>query len=184
MHFLKKVAVYMILLAISGCTKFDDYVYEVTALQTTNADNSGEQPVDATTDSVPAKAYAIKLTFTMEPRGGTGDELDEHESRHLNQDRLASINVYALSDFDSTHAAGVSLNDYIISSPGGTIPEKIQNGNVGSGGSSNVGASSWTETEYFKIMYQPLVMGHYSFVVDIGMNDGRHLTDTTSVQLY
>jgi hypothetical protein len=169
---------------IIGCTNFDDYVYEVVAMKASNADNSGELPIDATADSVPAKAYAIKLMFTMEARGGTGDELDEHESGHVNQDRLASINVYALRDFDSTHAAGISLNDYIIASPGGTISQKIQNGNVGSGSYQNTAATSWTSVEYFKMMHQPQMMGNYSFVIDIGMSDGRHLIDTTTVQLY
>ena len=184
MKLFKASVVYIIILIFYGCTDYDNYIYEVTQLQTSNADNSAEMPVDVLSDSVPAKAYAVKLQYTMVLKGSTGDKLDTHESSYINEDHIQTFNIFSLSDFDSVHDAGISLNDYFLFSPGGTINNKITNGNVGAGRSQGNDATTWTSNEYLMLMVSPPVSGSYQFVIDIGMNDGRHLVDTTSVILY
>ncbi|MEO8149709.1 MAG: DUF5034 domain-containing protein [Bacteroidia bacterium] len=190
MNFFIRIAIIAYALMLAGCSRYDDYIYEVVKMNSSNSDNSGNKPIDALTDSVSKKAFAIKLELTMELRE-SGKNTDSYESNYANEDRLISLNVYSLTNFDTTHQAGISLNDYFLVSSGGTyttgstIQRQVENGTIGEGrGSQGSIQDSWTSNEYLILMSEPQTTGNYSFVVEIGMSDGRHLIDTTAVILY
>jgi hypothetical protein len=87
---------------------------QVAGFQSYNADNTGKFPKDAMSDKVPAKAYGMRLNVT-EKIVGEDDGYDEmYESHFYLPYGGVNINIYSLSDFDSSHPALSSLNKYFF----------------------------------------------------------------------
>jgi hypothetical protein len=179
-----KPGTYLIVLLciISSCRKYAPSVYEVVGMRLSNCDNTGARPIDATTDSVPMNAYAIKITLDQEMRKKSDDP--ESESGSNNEDKLTSFELISLNDFDATHPAGTSLNAYFLSGLGAsaTIESLVSKGQIGSGSYNN--SNAWTSEKYLFLMTPPSTAAYQSFVLTMGFSDGRHLSDTVKVRLY
>ena len=152
--------------------------------QLENADNSGATPITSISDSVPMLAYAIEMTLFHELRHKPAG--DPYDNSFENEDRLISLNIRSLQDFDITHPANTSLNEYFLTqlSSMSTIDRFVTIGEIGRGDLSGYNyIDSWTSLQYFFLMKPPSVPGTKSFVVEIGLSDGRNLSDTVNVTL-
>ncbi|MDI1233263.1 MAG: DUF5034 domain-containing protein [bacterium] len=176
------IQITLLMLIFCSCRKYTPSVYEVVGIELGNCDNSDIRPIEVITDSVPMKAYAIKITLTQEMRKKSNDP--ESESGTINEDRLNSFNIFSLNNFDSSHPARASLNTYFLTALGAsaTIESLVSKGEIGGGIRHNNDA--WTTEEFLYLMTPPSAAGNQSFVVNIGLSDGRNLSDTIKVKLY
>ena len=176
---MKGILLLLFAISLICCTKKHPTEYfKTTTLDITNSDNSGLAPVDAGMN-VAARSYALKMEFTNQVIGELGDK----KSSILDLDDILSFDVHALENFDSTHAALRSLNEYFLVSNGGTPYSTIMSVGNMIGKQSQRGVTSWAVDQYLILMKQPDSLGTYNFVIDIKYSDGRHLTDTTNVNL-
>lgn len=168
-----------------SCSKHIPAVYEVVGMSLGNSNNTGQDPVDAATDSVPMKAYAIKMTLNEKMLKKT--EGDAYENGFMNEDQLTLLNVISLYDFDSAHPANTSLNSCFLTGLGSaaTLDAFVSNGKIGGGAYQDGNyTDSWSTTQYLYLMTPPALAGNQSFVVEIGLSDGRKMRDTVNVKLY
>lgn len=150
-----------------------------------NSNNTGTVPADDAPDPIPGNAYAIKMTLDEVLRKRT--EGDPQENGFVNEDRLTALEITSLEDHDSAHPAGSSLSAYFLTelaSPA-TIEAFVRAGRIGGGSYANGNyIDSWNTDQYFYLMVPPTSGGEHSFVITIGMSDGRFMSDTTRVTLY
>ena len=182
-----------LILFYSGCIKVVYFKYDITDIKLYNVDNSDSLPVNATTGIVDAKAYAIGLQYTSKIPGSPSSDADDNYFSPRNKVEL--VNIYSLSDFDSRHPAGTSLNDYFVygkSDYEGTILAGISDSVaavVKNGGFFSTAASSqsvrasWTSEAYLLLMQPPAIPGARTFVVDIVFADNTQFNDSISVTL-
>lgn len=182
----------LIPLLLGACTKFDPILYKVSGLQLHNSDNGGSKPVDS--DSVAAKAYAIRLEFTLHIACSLKNTDTEESTYHLDNPATA-LNVYSLSGFDAAHPALSSLNDYFLYgartsnvSGASTISRSISGGKIAldglPGGRKIDESTSWTSSDYLVLMQEPDTYGSRDFVVNISFADRTEMKDTIHVNLY
>jgi Domain of unknown function (DUF5034) len=181
-----KIIAYIIVCCFYSCSKSIPSTFEVVGMSLSNSNNSDQIPFDATTDSVPKNAYAIKLTLNEVMRMQTegGDPLD---NGFINEDRLISFQINSLNNFDATHPTGSSLNAYFLTqlSSSATIEAYVSKGNIGSGKYDGFNyMDNWSTQQYLYLMTPPGSAGNQSFIVEIGFSDGRTLSDTVNVILY
>ena len=175
------------LFALSGCHSFDDYIYEASVMALSNADNSGQTPIDAS-GSAPILAYAIKVDYTMHLTE-SGDT-DRYESGFRNEDEVTSFTISSPDTFNLVPPNN-SLNQFFNysfgSGTGNTINEDDYN-RYASGGIFFTVATNpkpdWNISHYLMLMNPPETTGNYTFVLDIVFSDGRQLIDSVNVNLY
>jgi hypothetical protein len=172
----------------AGCRTHYPYNYIIAGLTLHNEDNSGLVPVDANTNDIPAKAYAIRLEFANELTNPEKYHNDESYYTLLNPAKTFTIT--SLSDFDNTHPAGSVLNDYFLygaSTYEVNNTDSIQNkiGKIGRGkfNFSQELPNSWTTNDYLLLMQPPAVPGNRSFVLHMELKDSTSITDTITVNL-
>lgn len=186
MKYIKKFLFAIILFFLFSCSKHIPAVYEVVGMSLSNSDNTGQTPIDAVVDSVPKYAYAIKMTLNEEMRIKT--EGDATENGFTNEDKLTLLNIYSIDDFDSLHLAGASLNPYFLTNlySSATIDAFVSAGNIGYGKYSDSYnyIDSWSTEQYFYLMHAPVSSNNQSFVIEVGLSDGRFFKDTVNVKLY
>lgn len=182
---MKKVIPFLFAFWLCACSKHIPSVYEVVGMSLGNANNAGEEPADATTASVPKQAYAIKMTLSETMLKKT--EGDAEENGFINDDRLTSLNIFSLNNFDAAHPAGASLNAYFLTglSSSATIDAFISKGQIGAGKYENGSyTDNWSTNQYLYLMTPPASAGSQSFVVKIELSDGRSMSDTVNINLY
>jgi hypothetical protein len=177
-------------LFVAGCSKHTPYYYTITGLQLYNSDNAGEAPVDAKTNDVPAKSYAIRLEFNHQLADSLKGQDDESGFSVLNPVHL--FTVTSLTDFDPTHPAGSELNNYFLYkvysqsiSSGDSIAAYVASGTIGAGGvfGSFKVPETWTTDQYLLLMHPPAYFGSRSFVIYAETTDNIRLRDTITVNL-
>lgn len=174
----------------AGCSKHAPYYYTISGLQLYNEDNSGPTPVDAISNDIPAKAYAIRLEFTNQLKDTTKNQDSESQYKLLYP--AQTFTVTSLTDFDSLHPAGSNLNNYFLYgayfrqvSIADSIPAQIARGWIGIGGSgwTRPVREPWTSSDHLVLMHPPAFFGNRSFVIHIVFADNTHFTDTITVNL-
>ena len=180
-----KVILFISVFQFYSCSKHTPAAYEIVGMSLSNSNNTGETPLDSSTDSIPKQAYAIKMTLNEVMRIKT--EGDAQENGFINEDQLTSLNIFSLNNFDGTHNAGSSLNSYFLTqlNSSATIDAYVSKGLIG-GGKYDGGnyIDSWSTAQYLFLMTPPSLPGNQSFVVNIVFSDGRSLIDTINVNLY
>lgn len=171
-------------LCLVSCHEYTPFKYETVSMELSNADNSGEGPVDAS-GPVPKQAYGIKLLFGMHITEST--DADINESSYQNQDQVTSFNI--TSPFSFLNAApNTSLNQFFNFSAGATgstiNPDMFNRIISGSRYSSSSSSPDWTETRYLLLMNPPDTSGTYIFIVDLTLSDGREFIDTIQAELF
>ena len=178
------------LLLLWGCSKPADFEYKITGMQLHSSDNSGSSPVD--NSNVAAKAFAIRLEYTLHITGSLSGT-DTYESGYRLQNPVTGMNVYSLSNFDLSHPALSSLNDYFLYGSrstavnGNSTISRVMGLQAASGlpQASKVDLNtSWTSSDYLVLMYPPDWTGDRDFVVELGLSDHTQLRDTVHVNLY
>lgn len=186
------VVPFLFFLLLLGCSNYDDYLYEVIDLEATNSDNASNGTINILSDSIPMKSYLIRLQFTMEYKGETGNKSDKYESGYRNEYEINSFNVYSLEQFDALHPAGASLNEYFLVrqryyyDSESTIQSMIDKNEIGGGiGYREELEGTWTTNRQALILMQPpSAAGKYSFVIDIEQSNNTQLIDTVTITLY
>lgn len=173
---------------VPGCSKHAPWYYSITDLHIYNEDNSGADPVDASTADIPAKAYAIRLEFTNQLYDSLSGHDDESSYYVLNG--VKSFRITSLTDFDNLHPAGSSLNDYFLlgtQSAHVTVKDSLAThvGYIGVRNITQYGTppDSWTVNNYLVLMKPPAFLGNRSFVIHLGFADNTNWTDTIHVNL-
>lgn len=172
----------------AGCRTAYNYIYIIAGVTLHNEDNSGIVPVDASTNDIPAKAYAIRLEFANELTNP--DKYHNDESYHNLLNPVTTFSITSLSDFDNTHPAGSVLNDYFLYGAATyevNNTDSIQNklGDIG-GGKFNFAENkgkTWTTNDYLLLMQPPAFLGNRSFVIHMDLKDNTSITDTITVNL-
>jgi hypothetical protein len=181
---LNKIKFFLSVFCFCACSKHIPAEFEVVSMNLSSSNNTGETPYDANNDSIPKKAYVIKMTLDEEMRKKRGGDAQDNGS--INEDQLTSLNISSLSNFDGTHPAGSSLNSYFLTglNSSSTISEFISKGMIGKGkydGGNYL--ESWSSEQYLYLMTPPST-GSQTFVVEVGFSDGRYLKDSVRVKLY
>lgn len=169
---------------LTSCHKHASYYYRLTGLNLTNVDNSGDAPV-VPKDSVSKKAYRFYADFNAHVvRVGPGLD-NPNEAAFVNENNVTAVNISCLQQFNPSHPANTSLNDYFLTalSQGATISNLVRYG-FGSSATRNGETEDWIDNKSFYLMVPPDTTGNYTFVLQVDFEDGFHLADTTSVYLY
>lgn len=170
-------------LLLISCSKEPPYLYKVTGLSLENRNNSGA--VNPAPDSIPGKAYGIRINYTTEIYNT--DKTIKHESGFEIGIKATYFNIYSFTAFDSNHPALSSLNDYFLYD-GDTIQHRLQYGTLFSrsgsfSGDINVGVTSSSYGE-LALMVPPAIPGYRRFVVEVGFSDNTYKADTIGAILY
>lgn len=185
MKIILKTLLFISAFCFYACSKHIPAVYEIVGMNLGNSNNTGENPFDVSLDSVPKKAYAIKMTLNEVMR--TISEGDAQDNGFINQDQLTSLSILSLYNFDTTHPAGTSLNSYFLTSlnSSATVSAFVSKGQIGAGSYKNGNyTDNWNTDQYLYLMTPPTTSGEQSFVVKIDLSDGRSMSDTINVKLY
>ncbi len=169
----------------SACSKHIPAVYEVVGMSLRNSNNTGQNPQDAVTDSVPKKAYAIKMTLEEAIR--VKREGDVQENGFINEDELTALTIFSLANFDDSHPAGTPLNAYFLTAlnSSATLTEFVSKGQIGGGNyMDHEYIENWTTDQYLFLMTPPAQPGDQAFVVKLNFSDRRTMSDTIHVKLY
>lgn len=170
---------------LSACSKHIPSKFEVVSMQLGNSNSTGEKPFDATVDSIPKQAYALKMTLQEEMRQEMAG--DPQSNGFINEDQLIAISIFSLNNFDSLHPAGSSLNSYFLTqlNAASTIEAFLAKAQLG-GGKYLEGnyTDTWSTDHYFYLMTPPANPGKYNFVLALELSDGRKMSDTVNVKLY
>ena len=171
----------------SGCSKHPDVKYNITALTAYHQDNSGASAVDASSIKLPAKAYAIRLEYTVELYGKLDG--DPNEAAFSLQNKVSSFNISSLTDYDSTHLAYASLNDYFLYGSqtsrvtnNATIDYALNQQRIGftyNTSAANAG-NPWQTSDYLVLMHPPTNLGTRMFIIKLDFANGTSISYTTS----
>jgi len=171
----------------TGCTKDALLGYDIFAVKFHNDDNSGTMPVDAPTDTIAAKAYAIRMEFFGVITTSNNGYTEDYVQYNVNKEPWR-YNIYSLTDFDAAHPAMASLQDYFnwlgdtsnylvgkFPMYGTTAGINFPKLNVGDTGSAS---------GYLLMMKPPATLGVRQFVVNVVYTDSTSTFDTITVNLY
>lgn len=174
----------LVLLCLASCTKHGDFLYETTGMLLSNADNGGKTAIDSV-DSVPSKAYAIRLKTHNVVTDYKGPNKDVNESGYARRFRTTDLNIYVLQRFDANHLAGSDVSSYFLYhyGPQYTIQYLLQEHIMSYPRGRPNPETEFDESYYFMLMHQPDSSGAYTFRVELKFSDGSSFTDTTHVIL-
>lgn len=177
-------------LLLMACTKARIYTSRTIAAEHSSADNSGKLPVTPTSDSVRAIAYAIKGVYSAVLTGHDDGFDDVHEDQFGMDNAIEWVNIYSLSDFDSSHPALSSLNDcfnVLVTTPNyrlDTISGKYFPGADFNFDQKSNDADTFRSTSYFTLMRNPAILGARTFVIELTKTDSTKFIDTLHIKLY
>ncbi len=99
---------------VSPCADVGNPVFEQSNWQLIALDNNAKKPVPLTTNKAPMNAFGLGITYTTKIIvWEKGLECGfEPELYYTYGDGITKILITCLQDFDPSHPAGVSLNDY------------------------------------------------------------------------
>ncbi len=184
------IFVVLICMLLMACTKARKYTYEIIGATYSNADKSGVPPVSLTSDSVRSLSYAIKCTCSALLTGHDDGFDDVYEDVFSTQSRIEAMNIYSLTDFDSTHPAYSSLNDrfnVLFTSPEYKVYPLSGNNFIWPDFNFHQkrnDADSFKETRYFTLLYQPELLGSRTFIIELTKTDSTKYIDTLNIKLY
>ncbi len=193
---IEKIVTIIIVFSFLSCRKHAPYLYEVIDLKLSNTDNSGEEVVSLSNDSILSTSYAIELEYIMKFKGAEGNSATPSESQYKNVNKLKSFNIYSLNDFNIDHSAGTSLNEYFLISKGSlygwykssnTINSIIGTRDFGGGSYNDYGGqvdSIWSVKNYLILMETPTNKGNHTFIIDIIQSNNNLISDTTTIKFY
>ena len=173
-----------------ACTRARIYTSRTIGAEHSNTDNSGELQVAPTVDSVRAIAYAIKGVYSAVLTGHDDGFDDVHEDKFGMDNAIKLVNIYSLSDFDSSHPALSSLNDcfnVLVTTPDYKLYAISGNKFLGADfhfdQKSNDADTFWS-TRYFTLMRNPAILGARTFVIEMTKTDSTKFIDTLHIKLY
>jgi hypothetical protein len=119
---------------------------------------------------------------------GSTDGTDTHESSYSNGNKVTSFTISSPTDFDSTHLANTSLNNYFLygNGVGGSAIEKcISDERLPQNIRGSSPTEPWSANDYLILMHPPLFTGDRVFIIKIDFKDNTTISDTTShIYLY
>ncbi len=188
-----------LLLTTSCCEEL--YTYQWSELFTTNLDNRGAEPIEATESRLPAIAYGIRVNmgfdFVYQKPCLKGFLNSAYATScaetYTPNDTIRDLRIFALSDFDETHLARMDLSDYFAADkrrsinyysnredrlaqavPFSTFIADLQEKNY----------DLFTDFDLL-LLQEPTLDSVFQFVIEIELASQMVLTDTTeSIVLY
>ena len=98
-----------------GCTKYKQVNYHFSALSLSLLNNSGAEPNISNIDSLPAKAFGIRLNLHPITDSETSGSLNsEHNGNIINTNTISVIYISSSDSFDVDLPPGVCLNNKFI----------------------------------------------------------------------
>lgn len=180
--------IFSFLLLAMGCTKHRAYTAGIIDVACHNADNSGKVPIASVADTLPAKSYAVIVSYSAVLTGhDDGVDIKGESSYHFAV-KPAGVRVYSLSAFDSSHAAGTILNDYffLVADTASYQPQALSSDYL-TPFINFAGKKTDQDTfhcDVYLVMAQaPQVMGPRDFVIDLSLTDSTHYKDTLHITL-
>jgi hypothetical protein len=182
---------------VSCCNCLEPVIQQYTnkTISVSNLDNSGQQPMLASSDTVIKKAYGIRLQLIREKMAC----LEKRQSLFISsayaytcrcppaqefrpKDSVVSIKIYTLQAFDNTHLAGSDLTAYFKVYKAysfSTIENFIKNSPV-----TLFDSEELEQTIDFLLMTAPAINVEHTFKVQFILSDGRTLEgETPTVKL-
>ena len=103
----------LLLIGFFSCEGDYHITYKWTGLDAVNADNLGEKPKPSLSDSIPYKAYVLRLNLFPEQLSKKGRYLDR-ETPPTNVNYVDSIMITCNKNFSSAYPKGSCLNDCFL----------------------------------------------------------------------
>jgi hypothetical protein len=167
-----------ILILITGVVVFNSCIkkcngYQVeerTNLTIHNFNNSGSSLEDNYADNdtiVPAKAYLIGAIFATKIIENHVTNVECYQIKYNNN--ITALTIFSLQNFDSSHLANTSLNDYF----------KIRYSELNN--AEHISIEKLINTTEFALLLfaEPKLDSVFRFVVKVDLSDGSYLSDTT-----
>jgi len=154
---------------VSDCDAASSPEFKQTNWELIALDNSGKAPIPLTTNKAPMIAFGLGLLYTTYFSAYENNLKCGFEPQlSLNGNRVTNLRITCLQDFDPSHPAGVSLNDYfkeLTFTPSTNLPSYAEV----SMASFNKYTKSYNEVDF--IMVQPPDHpGNYQFNVRLFFN--------------
>ena len=105
---------FLAIFSISSCQEpcdFSPYQIDQSNWKLLELENSGVEPIIEYNSSISKEHFGIRIQYKMNIAGKLKSCPDNYYEFY---NPVVEVIVYAMQDFDDTHAAGVSLNDYFI----------------------------------------------------------------------
>ena len=178
-----------------SCCK-DGYDYRWSSFKIANINAGMDRPDKTTLDSIPVDSFGFRLRFEHERVASLLRDLSINNTyatrcraMYTNVDSIKSITIYTKNQFDITHPAGSSINDYFLVRPTDFFyysPEYQYTdiSNILSYVNDNEGGGLGKNQLDFKLKPISPQLGHHVFKVTVLFQSGRTLSDSTSIKLY
>ena len=183
------MAVVMICI-LCGCDKYGIRYYKLGNINLYNDNDTGQYSLDAPTDTIPAKAYAIRVALiaTVNAPSSKYNSDDPYENTCAPSNPPANVNIYSLTGFDVAHPALSSLNDLFFGEVAGgyaspIVPAQLVP-SVNFGYINLSTGDTLTERFLLILMAAPATLGERAFVVNIVYCDSSRTADTITAYLY
>lgn len=131
-------------------------------------DNSGKAPVTVSTNMAPMSAFGLGVIYNSIPDSIYGDQQNSFDcgfKPHVSSGRVTEILITCSQDFDPSHPAGVSLNDYFKQFTYNTSPNLTSYAEI-STEAFNVASYPTGEVD-FAMIQPPNQPGNYQFKVTL-----------------
>lgn len=172
----------LLLLLLSSCAKHGDLLYEARGITLSKKNNGQQKDI---TDSIPANAFAIKLTTQNEVTDYTGGFKDTDEGHYRRKYSLLELKIFCLQNFDASHPANSDISGYFLYQYGTqyTLDYFIENNIIDQPGDRMNPAMTFEDSDSFMLMKKPQSPGVYTFKLFIRFEDHSNFTDTISAKL-
>lgn len=107
------VPLFFVLWVCSSCEGDYSIAYNITGLDLSHAENTGEVPIESTLDSIPGIAYAIRLHLYPVELSRSGRYLDR-ETPPSNSNPPDSVHVICNKDFNTSYLKGSLLDELFL----------------------------------------------------------------------
>lgn len=165
--------------------------YSHCSVQVDNIDNSGAKIVISQSDTIAKRAYGIRTTialtegFCKAPVSVFSSAYAlrcgcEPEFQHMPNDSLVSFTIITENDFDASHLAGDTINDYFYIYKNESYYPFEEYKNLLGGPITNMGKNIEENIELdMLLMTAPANSSNQSFIVELLFADNRKFTTAT-----
>lgn len=179
------VVAHLVGIASSCCDEPVTLCYTLTSLETNSLDNTGAAPVPLQSDTLPAKAYVLEISFFVDDATCLLDNLGnfsfyssalafdcDDNPRLILRDSIISLEITSTADFDAEHPKGTDLSGLFVKPSTATIAGQIMPFSI-------TDPASMPSTFRLYLVGEPETIQPHRFITTILTDTGLMLSDTT-----